>query len=97
MPVTIADVEHIATLARLSFTEEEKQKLTLQLNTILAYMEQLNTLDTSRIEPLSHVIELKTAFREDTLQPSLSQEDALRNAPARTDKFYRVPKVIGER
>lgn len=97
MPVTIADVEHIATLARLSFTEEEKQKLTLQLNTILAYMEQLNTLDTSRIEPLSHVIELTTAFREDILRPSLSQEDALRNAPARTEKFYRVPKVIGER
>jgi aspartyl-tRNA(Asn)/glutamyl-tRNA(Gln) amidotransferase subunit C len=97
MAVTIADVEHVASLARLSFTEQEKQKLVRELNQILDYMEQLNRLDTNRVEPLSHIIELANAFREDTLRPCLTQEEALRNAPARTEQFFRVPKVIGER
>ena len=97
MPVTLSDVEHVAALARLSFSEEEKVKLTGQLNDILRYMEQLNTLDTSTVEPLSHVIELSNVFREDTLRPGLTQEEALLNAPSKTDKFFRVPKVISER
>lgn len=97
MAVTIADVEHVAVLARLSFSIEEKEKLTHQLNTILAYMEKLNKLDTSNVEPLSHVIELSNVFRNDVLKPCLTWEEALRNAPARTEQFFKVPKVIGER
>ncbi len=97
MSVTIKDVEHVAALARLSFTEAEKQKLTLQLNDILKYMEQLNSLDTENVEPLSHVIELSNVLREDVLQPSIPREEALKNAPARSDRFFKVPKVIGER
>lgn len=96
MPVTIKDVEHVAALARLSFSEEEKQKLTAQLNEILRYMEQLNTLDTSNVEPLSHVIELQNVFREDTLRPGLPREEALKNAPSHTEEFFKVPKVIGD-
>jgi aspartyl-tRNA(Asn)/glutamyl-tRNA(Gln) amidotransferase subunit C len=97
MSVTIKDVEHIAELARLEFTEDEKGKLTVQLNSILAYMEQLNSLDTSAIEPLSHVIELSNVFREDVVKPGLATEDVLLNAPAKTEKFFKVPKVIGDR
>jgi len=97
MSVSIKDVEHIAELARLEFTEEEKGKLTAQLNSILAYMEQLNTLDTSAIEPLSHVIELSNVFREDVVKPGLASDDALKNAPAKTERFFKVPKVIGDR
>ena len=97
MSVTIQDVEHIAELARLEFTEEEKGKLTAQLNSILAYMEQLNKLDTSAIEPLSHVIELSNVFLEDVMKPGLAKEDALKNAPAKTEQFFKVPKVIGDR
>ncbi len=97
MSITIKDVEHVAALARLSFTEEEKEELTGHLNEILQYMEQLNRLDTSSVEPLSHVIELDTVFREDILRPSLPQDEVLKNAPARTEKFFKVPKVIGER
>ena len=97
MAVTITDVEHVAVLARLSFTDEQKEKLTHELNDILEYMQQLNKLDTSNIEPLSHVIELNNVLREDTLKPTLAQEEALLNAPAKTEKFFRVPKVIGER
>ncbi len=97
MSVTIKDVEHVAALARLSFTDDEKQKLTGELNAILAYMEQLNSLDTSSVEPLSHVIELKNVFREDVHVESLPRGEALQNAPAATEEFFRVPKVIGDR
>jgi aspartyl-tRNA(Asn)/glutamyl-tRNA(Gln) amidotransferase subunit C len=95
--VTLKEVEHVAVLARLSFNEEEKQKLTHELNQILRHMEQLNTLDTSNVEPLSHVIELSNVFRQDEVKPGLTREEALQNAPARTEKFFKVPKVIGER
>jgi aspartyl-tRNA(Asn)/glutamyl-tRNA(Gln) amidotransferase subunit C len=97
MSVTLKDVEHVASLAKLSFSEEEKVRLVEQLNTILRYMEQLNTLDTSNVEPLSHVIELSNVFREDTLQPSYPREEILKNAPAHTEEFFKVPKVIGDR
>jgi aspartyl-tRNA(Asn)/glutamyl-tRNA(Gln) amidotransferase subunit C len=97
MAVTIKDVEHVAELARLSFSEEGKQRLVKELNSILEYMEQLNTLDTTNVEPLSHVIELQNVFREDALKPTLTREEALKNAPAKTEKFFKVPKVIGDR
>jgi aspartyl-tRNA(Asn)/glutamyl-tRNA(Gln) amidotransferase subunit C len=97
LAVTLKDVEHVATLARLSFSPEEKQRLAAQLNTILEYMEQLNELDTSNVEPLSHVVDVSNVFREDTLRPSLPRDEALRNAPSRTEKFFKVPKVIGDR
>lgn len=97
MSVTRKDVEHIAKLARLEFTDEEKETFTHQLNAILAYVEQLNTLDTSNVEPLSHVIELDNAFREDVHRPGLTQEEALKNAPVKTERFFKVPKVIGDR
>jgi aspartyl-tRNA(Asn)/glutamyl-tRNA(Gln) amidotransferase subunit C len=96
MAVTQADVEHVAILAHLQFSPEEKEKLTAQLNTILTYMDQLNTLNTDQIEPLSHVIALSNVFREDVTSPGVSRQEALKNAPARTEKFFKVPKVIGE-
>jgi aspartyl-tRNA(Asn)/glutamyl-tRNA(Gln) amidotransferase subunit C len=97
MAISIQDVEHVASLAKLSFTEEEKRKLVSELNEILTYMGQLNSLDTESVEPLSHVIELGNVFREDILRPGLGREEALKNAPAKTEKFFRVPRVIGDR
>ena len=97
MAVSLKDVEHVAALAKLAFTDEEKRKLAAELNEILTYMEQLNGLDTEHVEPLAHVIELRNVFREDDLRPGLSREDALKNAPASRGKFFRVPKVIGDR
>lgn len=96
MPVTIQDVERVAKLARLSFSDKEKEKLTSQLNDVLKYMEQLDKLDTRDVEPLSHVIELSNVFRNDEVKPGVSREDALKNAPTKSDKFFNVPKVIGE-
>jgi aspartyl-tRNA(Asn)/glutamyl-tRNA(Gln) amidotransferase subunit C len=95
--VTINDVEHVAKLARLSFSEEEKRKLIGHLNAILDYMEQLNRLDTSDVVPLSQVTELSNVVRDDVRVVGLSREDGLKNAPARSEKFFKVPKVIGER
>lgn len=95
MAVTIKDVEYVASLARLSFSEKEKEKLTHELNEILKYVEKLNELDTEKVEPLSHVIELSNVFREDKVQSSTAPEDALKNAPSKNDKFFKVPKVIG--
>jgi aspartyl-tRNA(Asn)/glutamyl-tRNA(Gln) amidotransferase subunit C len=94
MSVTIKEVEHVATLARLEFTEEEKETFTHQLNDILSYMEKLNELDTSNIEPLSHVIELQNVFRDDTVEQSSPREEMLKNAPSSDEKFFKVPKVI---
>ena len=95
MSVTRKDVEHIAELARLKFKDEELESFTDQLNEILAYMEQLNELDTENVEPLSHPVEGGNVFREDEVSPSIDREDALKNAPGRNEEFFRVPKVIG--
>ncbi len=94
MGVTRDDVRKIANLARLKFSPEEEEKLTGELNEILNYMDKLNELDTSGVEPLYHVIEMDTVFREDRVKPSLSQEEALQNAPRKFGGFFTVPKVL---
>ncbi len=87
-------IEHIAHLARLSLSEKETELFGSQLDGILSYMEKLNELDTRDIEPTSHVIAIQNITRDDVPRPSLDREDALMNAPDKTDKFYRVPKII---
>jgi aspartyl-tRNA(Asn)/glutamyl-tRNA(Gln) amidotransferase subunit C len=87
-------IDHLSRLARLSLSDEEKELFGNQLNSILSYMDQLNELDTGNVEPTSHVISISNIVREDLPWTSLDREDALSNAPDRTDKFYRVPKII---
>lgn len=94
MKITKQEVAHVAYLARLHFSEEEKEKFTTQLNKILEYMDQLGKLDTSRIEPTFHAVAQTNVFREDVVQPSISQELSLSNAPDRDRGFFRVPKII---
>ncbi len=94
MKISLKEVSHIAHLARLELTEEELEKFSIQLSKILSYMDKLNELDTSNIEPTSHVIPIKNVFRDDVVFPSLSSEEALRNSPERTDNFFRVPRII---
>lgn len=94
MPVTRKDVEYIAELAKLKFDEAELNELTVDMNKILSYMEKLNEVDTTDIEPLSHPIENENVFREDELKPSISREEALKNAPVKDEEFFKVPKVI---
>lgn len=97
MSVTIHDVEYVATLARLRFSAEELKTFTRRFNQILEYVEKLNELDTTNVEPLSHVIELQNVFRSDEVRSSYPREEVLKNAPAHDGKFFKVPKVIGER
>jgi aspartyl-tRNA(Asn)/glutamyl-tRNA(Gln) amidotransferase subunit C len=97
MPVTKKDVEKIADLAQLKFSEQELESFTPQMNEILAYMDKLNELDTENVEPLSHPVEQTNVFREDELKPSITTEDALKNAPAKDEHYFKVPKVIGDK
>jgi aspartyl-tRNA(Asn)/glutamyl-tRNA(Gln) amidotransferase subunit C len=95
MSVTRENVAYIAELARLRFTDEEQEKMTRELNMILHYVEKLNEVDTTGVEPLSSIHDQGNVLREDVEMPSLSNEAALRNAPDRQDRFFKVPKVIG--
>ncbi|OGB98765.1 asparaginyl/glutamyl-tRNA amidotransferase subunit C [candidate division KSB1 bacterium RBG_16_48_16] len=95
MSVTIQDVENIARLAKLAFTEEEKKRFVDQFNQILAYVEKLNELDTDDVVPTYHVLDLKNVMREDVVEPWLTQEEALANAPKQKNGYFSVPKVIG--
>lgn len=97
MSVTITEVQQIARLARLSFTDDEERALVHDLNMILAYMEELNGVDTAGVEPLAHVSELTNTFRDDTLRPGLSPEEVFRNAPQTSGEHFAVPRVIADR
>jgi aspartyl-tRNA(Asn)/glutamyl-tRNA(Gln) amidotransferase subunit C len=92
--ITIEEVEHVANLARLEFSEEEKKRLAEQLGRILDYIGQLNKLDTTQVEPTSHVIPVKNVVRPDVVKPSLTRDAALANAPSHVDGLFEVPKII---
>ncbi|GFN29751.1 Asp-tRNA(Asn)/Glu-tRNA(Gln) amidotransferase subunit GatC [Paenibacillus xylaniclasticus] len=94
MSITANDVEHVANLARLELTDEEKETFTVQLNAILKYAEKLNELNTDGVEPTSHVLPLANVMRADEVRPSVSNETALRNAPDDEDGQIKVPAVL---
>ncbi len=94
MAVTIKDVEKIAVLAKLSFIDEEKEKLQMDLNKILEYIDQLNELKLDKITPLENINETENVLRDDIAEPWLTTDEALLNAPSKTQKFFKVPKVI---
>ncbi|MEW6376909.1 MAG: Asp-tRNA(Asn)/Glu-tRNA(Gln) amidotransferase subunit GatC [Thermodesulfobacteriota bacterium] len=88
------DIEKVARLARLELSEEEKETLGNQLEQILTYMEQLNRLDTNRVEPTSHAIAIQNVFREDETRPPFPKEDVLGIAPDEEDGHFKVPRII---
>ena len=92
--ITIPDVEHVARLARLELSTEEKNLFAAQMDAILGYAEKLNQLNTDAIQPTSHAVPMENAFREDRVQASIGTEKALANAPDPVLGFYRVPRVI---
>lgn len=94
MSVTNEDVQYVAHLARLELTEKETKNIAKDMNKILNYMETLEELDTSDVEPLEHVIDLEYRFRDDKAKAPLSHEDALKNAPDADSDYFRVPRVI---
>ncbi len=97
MSATAADVKRVrevAHLARLQLSDEEVQKFAAQLNQTLDYIAKLNELDVSQVEPTAHAIPLVNVTRPDEIRPSLSNDDALRNAPAKANGLFLVPKII---
>lgn len=95
MSVTKDDVHYVANLARLQLTDEEAEGLKEDMNKILGYIDTLNELDTSNVEPLEHVAEITaSAFRKDEAKTPLTHDEALKNAPDADSDYFRVPKVI---
>ena len=94
MAATDLDVKYVAHLARLHLTSDEEQKFGAQLGQILGYIEKLNELDVSQVEPTAHAVPLINVTRRDEVRPSLTNEDALRNAPAQANGLFIVPKIV---
>jgi aspartyl-tRNA(Asn)/glutamyl-tRNA(Gln) amidotransferase subunit C len=96
MSISKKDVEHVARLARLALSEEEKERYTAQLGSILGYIEKLNQMNTENVPPTTHVLPLSNVWREDRMEPSTlgSPEEILANAPEREGPLFKVKKVI---
>lgn len=94
MKITKSDVERIAALAKLTFSDVELDKFTKELGTIVEYFEKLNECNTESIEPISHIHDIVNVTRADKVEAWLSQEEALQNAPDQKNGFFSVPKVI---
>jgi len=89
-------VKKVAKLSRLQLTEAEVEEFTGQLSAILEYMEKLNELDTTNVEPLAHCLPITNVFRDDCVKESLGTEKTLANAPQRDGDFFKVPKILDD-
>jgi len=94
MRLTPEEVDHIALLARLELSPQEKERAATELSQILDYFEKLNELDTSDVEPTDHVMPMQNVLRPDVSRPSLSPEAALQNAPEQAGNMFQVPRVV---
>lgn len=94
MKISRETVEYVAGLAKLYVSEEEKQKLARQMGEIIGYVEKINELDTSGVEPLEHVENTINVFRKDEVRESLKRELILENAPEEDDGAFRVPEIM---
>ncbi len=94
MKIDNETVDKIAHLARLEFGNETKQQMINDMNNMLAFVEKLNELDTSNIEPLIYISDEVNIMREDEVIPTITQQEALKNAPQKDSDYFKVPKVI---
>ena len=96
MKITLAEVEHVARLARLALGADEKDRMRSQLDAILGYVEQLRRVDTAGVEPTAHVLPLVNVMRDDEVRPSYPADAMLANAPDVQDGQFRVPRILEE-
>lgn len=96
MIVTEALIDHLSYLAKLEFKGEQREALKKDLEKIIGFMDQLNGLDTSEVEPLIFMTEEMNRYRKDVIEKSITHEDALQNAPQKDSDFFRIPKVRGK-
>jgi aspartyl-tRNA(Asn)/glutamyl-tRNA(Gln) amidotransferase subunit C len=87
-------LDHVANLARIELTAQEKEHFAAQLGDVLTYISQLNEVDVTGVEPTAHAFPVVNVWAADIAQPGLPVADALRNAPQRSDNFFVVPKVV---
>jgi aspartyl-tRNA(Asn)/glutamyl-tRNA(Gln) amidotransferase subunit C len=92
--ITKQDVEYVAGLAQLRLDEATKERLVQELGDILGYMDKLNELDTSDVEPTMHVLPMTNVYREDAVRPSLDRDAALMNAPKTDGEYFLVPRIL---
>jgi aspartyl-tRNA(Asn)/glutamyl-tRNA(Gln) amidotransferase subunit C len=88
------DVKYVAQLARISLTPAEEEMMGAQLHSILGYVEKLKELDVSQVEPTAHAVPMVNVTRPDEVRPSIPNQDALRNAPAKAGGLFIVPKIL---
>jgi aspartyl-tRNA(Asn)/glutamyl-tRNA(Gln) amidotransferase subunit C len=88
------NIKYVAHLARIALTPEEETKLSAQLGNVLSYIEKLRELDVSNVEPTAHAVPLTNVTRPDATGECLSQDDALKNAPAKANGLFIVPKIV---
>jgi len=91
--ITIKEVEHVAKLARLELSEDEKNQFLEQLNKIIGYFNQLNEVNTEGIEPMAHSVPIVNVMREDIAVDANLREEILNNAPQEENGYFRVPKI----
>jgi aspartyl-tRNA(Asn)/glutamyl-tRNA(Gln) amidotransferase subunit C len=94
MSVSAEEVRRVAALARLRLSDEEVESMQGQMSRILDYMDKLNEVDTSGVQPMAHVLDLVNVLREDRVEQRISREEGLKNAPDTDGTFFRVPRVI---
>lgn len=87
-------IEYVGILAKLELSEEEKEQAKKDMGEMLDYIDMLNELDTSAVEPMSHVFPISNVFREDVVTNGDDRENMLKNAPAEKDGSYQVPKTV---
>lgn len=88
------NIDHVAKLARLALTPEEKATFSQQLGDVLHHIEQLSKVDVSGVEPTAHAFAVYNVWQDDVAQPGLTVDQALRNAPAQRENMVVVPKVV---
>jgi aspartyl-tRNA(Asn)/glutamyl-tRNA(Gln) amidotransferase subunit C len=88
------DIDHVARLARLALTPDEKATFAQQLGSVLHHIEQLGKVDVTGVEPSAHAFAVENVWQDDVARPGLAVEDALRNAPAQREHMVVVPKVV---
>lgn len=91
--ISETEVRHVAKLARLELTDEEVKKYSKQLGSILEYVEKINEVDTTGVEPMPHAIPLYNVMRDDIVKYEESKDELMKNAPYEEDGFFRVPKI----
>jgi len=94
MSISDSDIKYVSKLARLNLLKEEEEKLKIDLESIISYVDKLDELDVSNVEPMNHVMDVKNVFRKDEVKESFARDEILKNAPDADSGCFKVPKIV---